>query len=453
MKRESSVILQRLAEQVFVVLALLFYSEALTAHLPVEHPIYQMVPIFNLVIQAVTILLLITRRKRVVRIIIREKLLWVLMIIVLASVFYSDVPMWALYHTDNEIAGGQAKGFLPLIQMTLFGVYFGTRYGLKKQLQLVTWMFGIVALLSIVLGLALPQYGVMGAAKLLSDSDKAHVGAWQGVYIHKNHLGSNMNLSALVFLLLTPISQKHRWVKWAGFSISVGLIVLSTAKSALIIFLTMMALLALYRALRWNYSLAVPFFITVLLVAGGVATLFLGNAETILGAFGRDTTLTGRTDFWPVIVDKIWNHPWLGYGYHVFWRGWEGESADIWRIIQVTHAHNGFLDVCLDIGLLGFCVFALSFITGCLRAVAWVRLTKNAEGLWPLGYLTFVLLSNLTESFIMREDVLWILYVAITLAMHNKAENLAENHTFWQQKVKTGAIKQTTKVLDVNAHQ
>jgi len=286
----------------------------------------------------------------------------------------------------------------------------------------------------------------MGAGSVLTSQDKAHVGAWQGVFIDKNQLAINMALSALVFFIFTTISQKHRWVKWAGFSLSVGLILLSTSKTGLVIFLTIMTLLPFYRALRWNYTLAVPFFITVIIVGGGVVTLLLANAETVLGAFGRDITFTGRTGIWSAVLDKIWERPWLGYGYNVFWRGWEGESADIWRTtIHIGHAHDGFLDLWLDLGLLGLSVFALSFITGCLRAVAWIRLTKNAEDLWPLAYLTFMILANITESSLMREDGLWLLYVAVTLSMHNRAENLAETNTFWWQKLNLGAMKPTTK--------
>ena len=432
--KPHSVKLQRLAEKVFIVSSLLFYSGALTTHLPYENPIAPIIPFLPFVISAVSILLMIARWKIVVPIIIREKLLWVLMSIALASVFYSDVPMLTLYRFEDDFSIS-AMGVVPLLQVTVFGVYFGTRYSLNKQFQLVVFLFGIEALLSLVLGLALPKYGVMGAGSALSLQDRAHVGAWQGVYGDKNTLGIIMSLSALVFFLFTTISQKYRWVRWAGFSVSVGLILLSTSKTALVMLLTMLALLPLYRALRWNYTLAVPFFITVLSVGGGVVILFISNAEIFLAALGRDITFSGRTAIWDAVLDKIWERPWLGYGYHVFWRGWEGESADVWRAtIHIGHAHNGFLDLGIDIGLLGLGVFALSFITGCLRAVAWIRLTKNAEALWPLEYLTFMILANITESSLMREDLLWLLYVAVTLSLHHRADKLPKLTPYWQPK-------------------
>lgn len=408
--------LQRLAENVFVVISLLFFSGAVLGLVSPTKDLHQTILFGNYGIQAIAILLIVVRWKRVVRIVIREKLLWALVGLAVTSVFWSDEPMLTLYRTDGPCV-------IALVLATLFGVYLATRYSLNEQLWLLAWTLGTAALLSLVVSLVLPQYGVMGMGVVLSSEDLSHPGAWRGIYGHKTILGTIMALSTLVFLFFATNSRRYRWVAWAGIGLSVGILVLSTTKGALVILLTIVFLLPFYGALRWNYSLAVPFFITTLLVTGGVATLFLGNADTILGSLGRDTTFSGRTSIWPAVLDKIWERPWLGYGYGVFWRGWEGESADVWRTspIQAAHAHDGFLDLSLDLGFLGLSVFALSFLTVCLRAVKWIRLTKTAEGLVPLSYLTFMVMYNLTESALVRADLIWVLYVAVTLSMHNES--------------------------------
>jgi O-antigen ligase len=253
-----------------------------------------------------------------------------------------------------------------------------------------------------------------------------------------------MSLGALVFFFLATSSRKYVWVKWVGFCLCVSLLLLSTAKTALIVFVVTMAVIPLYKALRWNQTFALAFFIVLILVGGAMATLFLNNAETILGTFGRDTTLTGRTLLWPAVLYKIWQRPWLGYGYGGFWLGWDGESADVWRIVrwEVPHAHNGFLDVWLNIGLLGLLAFALSFLATWLQALSWARRTKTAEGLWPFAYLTFLILTNLGESTFFRLQSIWVLYVALTLSMQNMNENLAASKPSSQQKVKKGTSKQ-----------
>lgn len=239
-----------LAEKVFVVISLLFCTDAILPLLDQVGAIHAnlIYIFFLLVIQLVTILLIVAWHKRVVRLAIREKLLWLVVAITLASVLWSDVPMVTL---------GNSRHFLLMVS---FGVYFAARYSLNEQLWLLAWMLGLSALLSIVFALALPTYGVMGT---IGDSGQAisHAGAWRGIYEHKNALGRIMGMSAMIFLCLASSSRRDRWVAWAGFGLSVGLILLSTSKSSLIILLTIVLILPLYKALRWNYNLAVSFFI------------------------------------------------------------------------------------------------------------------------------------------------------------------------------------------------
>ena len=355
-------------------------------------------------IPLISILLIVIQYKKVIPIVIREKWLWMLLGIALASTFWSDVPVETL------------RGSLFLVQITLFGVYFAARYSLKEQLRLLAVTFSIVVLLSIAITLALPSYGVM-----TFQEGGIHEGAWRGIYFHKNGLGRIMVLSAVVFLLLTSSSRRYRWIAWAGFILSIALILLSTSKTALAILLILIVLLPLYKALRWSSSLAIPFFITIILVGGSVAVLLVSNAESILGAFGRDLTLTGRTKLWAAVIYKIGERPWLGYGYKGFWQRGEGNSTEVLRIIRwaAPHSHNGFLDLWLDLGLLGLLAFALSFLAVYWRSLLCLRITKSSEGLLPLVYLTFLLLANLTESSLLRQNSLWILFTVVTFSTHN----------------------------------
>jgi O-antigen ligase len=430
-------LLLKQVEKVFVIFSLVFFTGAIGVLMnggtaPSSLQIDLISRLSSYVIQAGTFCLIFAWHRRIIRTVIQEKFLWFLVAIALASVFWSE-------ETRATLGGSQN-----LIRITLFGVYFAARYSLKEQLRLLAWAFGIGATLSLVFVLALPSYGVMGQGSIVTGEAITHAGAWQGIYGHKNILGRIMVLSAVVFLIFALSGRRYSWLAWVGFGLSVVLILGSTSKTSLIIFLTIMALLPFYRALRWSNTLAVPFFITVILVAGSVAMLLVSGAEDILGVFGRDITLTGRTDLWAAVLDKIWQRPWLGYGYGAFWRGWDGESADVWSVVrwEAPHSHNGFLDLWLDLGLLGLLAFTLSFIALCLRAVSWVRQTKTAEGLWPLAYLTFLLLANLTESSLLRQNTLWILYVVVTFSTHNKRANQLKSNTSCKQKLQQKQIKQ-----------
>jgi O-antigen ligase len=71
----------------------------------------------------------------------------------------------------------------------------------------------------------------------------------------------------------------------------------------------------------------------------------------ILSAGGRDTSLTGRDAVWAFAAAAIVQRPILGYGYAAFW------SDSDWTLQALhwspPHAHNGVLQVLLDLGGVG----------------------------------------------------------------------------------------------------
>jgi O-antigen ligase len=140
------------------------------------------------------------------------------------------------------------------------------------------------------------------------------------------------------------------------------------------------------------------------------------NAETILNSMGKDTTLTGRGDLWPLVLQKIGERPWLGYGYGAFWDGLKGESAAIWYASgwEPPNSHNGFLDMLLGLGWLGMLILASGFfIISFPRALVWVRQSKTSEGFWAAIYMIYLVLTNLGESTLMiQNDLFWLFYTA-----------------------------------------
>ncbi len=410
--------LSRLAEKVFVVFTLFLSTTALIPILiekedPAAATQDAFSPILFLGIYIVTLLLIIQRWKSFVRVAQKNIWIWLVVGIVMASVFWSVAP--DITHRRSIL----------LLGTTLFGIYLAMRYTLREQLQLLAWVCGIVIVLSFLLAIALPSYGLM-----TFQEGGAHAGAWRGILPHKNILGRFMNLSAIIFLLLaisnSIFHRKYRWVLWAGFVLSVVLIILTTSKTALVVFLTLTIILPLYRALRGNYTQVVPSMIALVLVGGSAATLLLDNLPVIASALGKDLTLTGRTDIWAVMLELISERPLFGYGFNAFWQGWEHEiTAYIWRTLEweCPYGHNGFMDLLAELGVSGLTVFFLSYVTACIRAIMWLRMTKTVEGLLPLMYLTFLFMYNITESsLLITNSMLWILYVSIIFSMALESE-------------------------------
>lgn len=399
-----------IAEKVFSVLSILFFSDAIFSVLleqdvsfakALRGIVYFLILIFSS-------LLVFIYRHRIYPILFKEKLLWIFLLIALASILWSEYPPATLKH------------ILTVIEMTTFSIYFVGRFNLNEQLRLICYAFGLASLLSLLFCLAFPSYGVMGVGVNSTSEGLAHYGVWRGIYTHKNTLGRMMALTVLSFICLSQNNWLNRLYKYTCTSLAIFLLIVSTSKTSMLTVITLFTLLPFYKAMRWTYRLALPFFIAIILVSSSSVTLAIDNLDAFTSVLGKDITLTGRTGIWGLVLLKIADKPWLGYGYHGFWNGWDGESADIWRVLkwECPHSHNGFLDLTLDLGLIGLAVFILTFLAACLRSIMLMRKTRDNTGIFPILYLTFMLLVNLTESSIVTLNSIWVVFVIVVLSTH-----------------------------------
>ena len=82
-----------------------------------------------------------------------------------------------------------------------------------------------------------------------------------------------------------------------------------------------------------------------------ILALGFGVNAQLAGAVGRDPTLTDRTKIWHLLLSMHTN-PLLGTGYESFWLG--PRLVKIWqRFGPINEAHNGYLEVYLNLGLIG----------------------------------------------------------------------------------------------------
>jgi exopolysaccharide production protein ExoQ len=107
-----------------------------------------------------------------------------------------------------------------------------------------------------------------------------------------------------------------------------------------------------------------------IVLAGGLGMLF-GGQSVVTSALGRSSDLTGRTDIWKASIAAAGN-PVIGTGFESFWntnvdkvaRGLPG----YWEIHNLVSAHNGYIEVYLDLGWVGVCLIALILVSGYRRA-------------------------------------------------------------------------------------
>ena len=391
-------------EKSFVVIALLFYSNAFISLLEMKSGIELMpgksdfiMTVISYSTYVVTACLLFGYLRDVFTLVGREKFMVCMLGLAFLSTIWSDLPLVTLRRS------------MGLVGTTSLGVYLTVRYPMKEQLQLLAVTFGIAAILSLLVAILLPSYGVM------SEINK---GCWRGIFDQKNELGRFMTLGFICFALVIAGGGGYRPIKWIFLSLCLGLLLLSRSKTSLAVLLIIVALVPFYKSLQWHINLKVSFYCIAAIIA---ITMLLYNKQFILHATNRDLPLTGRLDIWEAVLNMIKKRPILGYGYNAFWLGLKGKSTDIWSQLGwiTPHAHNGFLDLWLDLGLLGILIFTLGFLQAVRNGFRKIYSKSNIEAFWPIIYLTYMLWFNLTESTLLKNNsIYWVLYASVITSFY-----------------------------------
>lgn len=356
------------------------------------------------VIYAAALLLILRRSWRVLASAMQDRALLVLHALIAVSVIWSESP---------EISVKRAAA---LFGTTLLGLYFATRYTRSDLVRLLAWALGVAIALSVVTAIVWPTAAI--------DTSTPEEGL-RGIFSQKNILGRIMALSFVVWLIYAWDSPRERWLALGCATISLGLLLLSNSRTGLVVCLTLVMLLGLTALARARNSGALAVLCIGVLAVGGVGIGVIGSVEGALDALGRNMTLTGRTQLWELVWNRIQDRPWLGYGYGGFWLGWAGPSRDVWSAMNwlPPNAHDGFLDTLLDVGVAGLLLLFVSLAGSTRRALALfmdrVPARDNTlNAVFPLIFIGYFVLCNITETVTLTyNSIVWMLYVTIAVQL------------------------------------
>jgi O-antigen ligase len=159
----------------------------------------------------------------------------------------------------------------------------------------------------------------------------------------------------------------------------------------------------------------VHFLVTAgVLVSFSVLILSVGGGGA-LEAMGKDPTLTGRTDIWRLVLGLSGN-PLLGTGFESFWlpgpRLEKIYSAFWWH---PNEAHNGYIEVYLNLGWIGVALLAVLIVTGYRKVMLGLRRDPDI-GRLMLAYFVVALVYNFTEAGFRMLDAVWISFLLAIMA-------------------------------------
>jgi len=149
------------------------------------------------------------------------------------------------------------------------------------------------------------------------------------------------------------------------------------------------------------------------ILAVSVSALFLDVGSGLLQTMGRDPSLTGRTDIWKLVLGMA-HSPLFGTGFDSFWLGKRLEH--IWDIYwwHPVEAHDGYIDIYLNLGLVGLILLTLVLVAGYRNIIAAFR-RDSRSGSLRMAYFVVAVAYNFTESAFKWMDPIWIfLLLAMT---------------------------------------
>jgi O-antigen ligase len=289
----------------------------------------------------------------------------------------------------------------------------------------------------------LPLWVNWGATKIpdafyWSQDRLLSLGPIQGIVGNRNLLGFIALLALIIFCV--QLADRAVWrgsgIMW--IVIAAATLVL-TRSSTVIVALVAVAVVA--AAALWARSRPAsrrwPVYLTV--GAGAIVTLATASLwwRPVVALLGRSADATGRTDIWNAVWGLIVERPVVGWGWISYWAPWVEPFDHLAERKGVLYlqAHNAWLDVWMQVGIIGLILFSLVALMALWRS--WFLAVDRprwdlddhrpftAHALMPLLLLVALLAQSIAESRILVEGGL-ALFIAVIVAVKMPARGLGE---------------------------
>jgi exopolysaccharide production protein ExoQ len=335
------------------------------------------------------------------RTLLRQPFLLIFLAWSLASVTWSIEPGVSLWRV--ALFGGTA----------IFGWYLGERYPVKDLVSIVGAAMAIGALVSVVALAAWPDRAL---------ATNRVEGLWSGAYVNRNLLGHAMAIGLVTLPFLWSTVGKRR----RAFLIAVGLLEMflllrSGSRTPWIALGAAAAvgipLLLVRKATTRALKPAAGAF-AVGLVSGYAALIVQWNWNVIVNWLDRSTKLSGRTLMWSVVRYYHRMQPWRGWGFEALWA-----HPPTIAVAQTAYgkfpysSHSGYLEVLISTGWIGLAMFTAFLAFALWRSFRFAWEGTNGASLWPLVFIVFALVANVSESLFVSAEATWALTVAAAVAV------------------------------------
>jgi O-antigen ligase len=243
--------------------------------------------------------------------------------------------------------------------------------------------------------------GFLGAVSLiLPDAAIPYIGGLRGPLPAKNSLGEALAIGVLAGLHGVRIGGRRRFL-YLGIALFCTLVAFfcksATALLTIFAFFILHFIGAFY--IKGMIGRIASMFLAIF--AAGSFIIMIMNIGLIYSFLDKDPTLSGRTDFWPYIIDYIYQSPFIGWGFAAFFIS---NQIDIGGGFDINEAHNGLLQLLLDVGVIGTAFFLFLWMRNMVMAVKCMNGPAPEIGVSSLIFLVGILLIGVSEQVLTLAD-------------------------------------------------
>jgi O-antigen ligase len=251
--------------------------------------------------------------------------------------------------------------------------------------KIIVKVLAFLILASVVMAVAVPKYGTH---QLVDDFEGIHVGHWRGVFIHKNLLGEAAAIGLFSFMFFRRLMDASFGFRLMCIIAAITCLIFAKSAGAWVAVCVMLVYYWVIRAVPASGSL-------LLLIIIGVSAMayasFIFFGADLVAVVGRDATLTGRTEIWPIVLDAVWQKPLLGFGYYAAAQDFMGPILD--ASVGIRYTHNGYLDVLLGTGIVGLVSLLFCILSVLVTGIGRVKTSAGSEAECFMLLLTFLIVS------------------------------------------------------------
>jgi len=160
--------------------------------------------------------------------------------------------------------------------------------------------------------------------------------------------------------------------------------------------------------------------------------VFIQTAGALLHILGRNTTLTGRIAIWKAVL-SLHTNPFIGMGFESFWLGNRLESIWVLNEKGIQEAHNGYIEVYLNLGWAGVILLMVLFYTGYRHLFEVYRRDPHA-GLLKVSFFAVCAMYSMTEAGFRMMSIIWFAFLLAIAGLPEKQQLKAKQRSYVQHR-------------------